>query len=187
MARAKGGRRAVGGLGLDAVSAQRCWPLPDRPQLLPPAQGRFGAIRRHDIHTGIDLYCPEGSQVAAIEDGQVIAVLPFTGPDAESPWWHPTDAVMVEDDDGVWLYGEIAPSVSVGQHLCAGQILGHVVRVLKHDKGLPTTMLHLERYARGTRGPVWWRHGEPMPETLRDPSERLPPVEGPRSSDEEQL
>jgi len=33
------------------------------------SQGLFGAIRKHDIHTGIDLYCEKHDIVYAIEDG----------------------------------------------------------------------------------------------------------------------
>lgn len=149
------------------------WPLVGIPPSLPSGEGAFGAVRRHDVHTGVDLYCPDGTPVVAIEDGLVVAVLPFTGPAAGSPWWASTEAVLVEGDSGVWVYGEVAPAVLPGTDVRAGDGIGRVVRVLRHDKGLPTSMLHVERYAPGTRDVVWWRHGEPIPDGLRDPTPGL--------------
>ena len=149
------------------------WPLFGVAPALPPASGRFGAVRRHDVHTGVDLHAAEGSEVVAIEPGRVVAVVPFTGPAAGSPWWLPTRAVLVEDTDGVWVYGEVDPEVSVGDTVVEGQRLGTVARVLRRDKGAPTAMLHLERCAPGLRDPVWWRHGEPCPAVLQDPMPRL--------------
>ncbi len=54
-----------------------------------------------------------------------------------------------------------------------GDTIGEVVRVLRQDRGLPTTMLHLELYAPGVREPVWWRLNEPRPAGLLDPTEWL--------------
>lgn len=137
-----------------------------------PHPGSFGAVRRHDIHTGVDLYCDEGSLVFAVQSGIVVNVIPFTGPDAESPWWRDTKAVMVEGESGVVLYGEIAPVVSIGDKVIAGRLLGYAKRVLVKDKGLPTCMLHLELYKTGTRDAVWWRGG-PCPKSLLDPTAHL--------------
>jgi hypothetical protein len=44
-----------------------------------PHPGAFAARRRHDVHTGVDLYCSEGEPVLAVEDGDVVNVEPFTG------------------------------------------------------------------------------------------------------------
>lgn len=152
----------------------RCFPL--RWTARPPApgtQGAFGAVRKHDIHTGVDLHCPEGTGVVSVEAGTVVAVVPFTGPEAESPWWHSTKAVLVEGPRQVLCYGEIEPVVQVGETVKPDQLIGRVVRVLKQDKGLPTAMLHFEAYNLGTRDPVWWRHGEPKPDNLQDPTPLL--------------
>ena len=153
------------------------WPLPEVPPALPAAgdPGAFGAVRRHDVHTGVDLHCPEGSLVVAIEPGVVAAVLAFTGSGAGSPWWNDTDAVLVEGSSGVVVYGEVraAADVRVGTRVSAGDPLGRVVRVLRHDKGRPMSMLHVELYAAGVRDPVWWRLGEPMPAGLCDPTPLL--------------
>lgn len=137
---------------------------------LPPDEGKFGAIRKHDIHTGIDLYCSVGSKVYAMESGEVVSVAHFTGMLAESPWWNDTMAVMVEGQSGVVLYGEIEPVVSEGDFVFAGDLIGTVKQVLKKDKGKPLAMLHLEWYTPGTREAVWWKHGEKKPENLLDPT-----------------
>jgi murein DD-endopeptidase MepM/ murein hydrolase activator NlpD len=127
-----------------------------------PEQGRFGGRRKFDTHTGVDIYCQQGTPVTPIEPGLVVGVCDFTGPDAGSPWWLPTKAVLVEGNSGVVLYGEIDPAVKVGEYLYLGSIIGFVERVLRNDKGLPTTMLHLELYQRGYRGEgEWWREEKP--------------------------
>lgn len=136
----------------------------------PPLSGRFGAIREHDIHTGVDLFAPEGTIVHAIEPGMVVAVVPFTGIAAESPWWLDTQAVMVEGASGVILYGEVTPFREVGDFVFGGTTIGTVKRVLKKDKGKPVSMLHLECYVPGTTEPVWWKLNEPQPKELLDPT-----------------
>jgi hypothetical protein len=96
------------------------WPLPNVPKLLPDTPGRFGAVRKHDVHTGVDLYCAVSAKVVAVEAGEVVAIEPFTGPDAASPWWLSTEAVLVEGASGVVVYGEVHPEVQVGDQLEAG-------------------------------------------------------------------
>ncbi len=118
---------------------------------LPPAEGMFGAQRKHDVHTGIDLYAPVGTEVMAIYDGEVIGVENFTGPEVGSPWWNTTQAVYIVHPvnrvaEVVVVYGEISPIVKVGQRVLSGQVIGHVQQVLKKDKGKPMSMLHLENY-----------------------------------------
>src|SRR5262249_36157597 len=150
------------GLQVPGLEPVWVWPLPGVLPAVPlDGPGKFGAARRYDVHTGVDLYCSPGQIVQAVEDGTVVALLDFTRPTADSPWWCDTRAVMVEGAARVVLYGEIceAPGLSVGSVVRAGDRLGEVVRVLRRDKGLPTTMLHLECYSLGVREPVWWRHG----------------------------
>lgn len=131
-----------------------------------PLPGRFGAIRKHDIHTGFDFYCPIGTEIPALESGVVVAIESFTGEKAGSPWWHETQAVLVEGPSGVILYGEILPKVKVGQEIRAKEIIGTVLQVLKRDKGKPLAMLHLEWYTSGTKKSVWWYHNEPQPKNI---------------------
>ncbi len=154
------------------------WPLPGVSIAVIPREGEpgaFGAVRRHDVHTGVDLHCGAGQSVLAVERGVVVAVEEFTGPAAGSPWWLPTRAVLVEGASGVVLYGEVVPegAMVTGALVAQGDRVGVVTRVLRHDKGAPTTMLHLELYAPGVRSGVWWRHGEARPEGLRDPTAHL--------------
>lgn len=141
----------------------------------PTSQGSFGATRLHDVHTGIDLYCEEGTPVLAAERGIVVAVVPFTGPgtDPPSPWWNATEAILVEGEEHVLCYGEVHSVVRVGDVVEPGQVIGSVLQVLKKDKGRPMSMLHFEMYERGTTDPVWWRPGEEKPPHLLDPTDFL--------------
>ena len=143
----------------------------------PEHPGSFGAVRKHHRHEGIDLYAGQDEFVFNMVDGHVVAVIPhFTGPEAGSPWWNTTGAIMVEDNQGVWLYGEIryVRGLHVGARLRPGEIIGTVEAVLKQDKGRPMAMLHLERYDRNVRTHVGsWGVGVPQPEGLRDPTFEL--------------
>jgi len=138
---------------------------------LPPHPGAFGVERQHHFHEGVDLYCASGTPVKAVEAGTVVAIIPFTGPKAGSDWWHDTDAVLVEGASGVVLYGEITPGgIKVGDAVERGAVLGHVVQVLKTDKGRPMSMLHLEFHAAGTRDAYEWTAETGKPPSLRDPT-----------------
>lgn len=140
-------------------------------------QGQFAAIRKHDIHTGVDCYCDQGQLVVSMEDGVIVKIENFTGENAipPSPWWNNTQAIFIEGASGVILYGEIKPldSIKIGDKIKSGKILGKVVTVLKKDKGLPMTMLHVELYKTGTRESVIWNIGDNQPDTLLDPTNLL--------------
>lgn len=136
----------------------------------PGKEGKFGAIRKHDIHTGVDLYCDPGEAVYAIEDGVVVAVENFTGPKAGTPWWNDTQSVLIQSKSGVFCYGEIETRCWVGQQVFEGDIIGTVLTVLKKDKGKPMTMLHLELYKHGTTESVVWNLGERKPKGLWNPT-----------------
>lgn len=128
-----------------------------------PDHGRFGIVRKHDTHTGIDLYCDEGETVLVMEDGIIINIGKFTGPEVGSPWWNDTYAVTIESKSGVILYGELSkPWVYKGMEVKTGNSIGKVKQVLKVDKGLPMTMLHLELYKHGYKGlGEWWTDEKP--------------------------
>lgn len=104
--------------------------MPDGVTGLPLGQhpGAFGVRRANHIHEGVDLYCPEGTPVSAVEDGLVVAVIDFTGENAEppSPWWHNTKAVLVEGETGVVVYGEILLGYDYwpGDLIKAGDLIG---------------------------------------------------------------
>lgn len=148
------------------------WPLWCGDAGLPDAPGQFGVVRKHDIHTGVDLYTYPGMPVLPVEDGVVVAIEDFTGPQAGSPWWNETQAVLVEGASGVVCYGELSPlrDLTVGDLVGVESCLGCVKTVLRKDKGRPMTMLHLELYKKGQRETAWWRHGEPCPDGLLDPT-----------------
>jgi murein DD-endopeptidase MepM/ murein hydrolase activator NlpD len=152
------------------------WPLPGEDKYTSYA-GMFGAIRKFDVHTGIDLYCQPEQKVIAVEDGEVVLIENFTGENANppSPWWHETKAILIEGSSGVVVYGELRPleTIKVGQKIWAGQYIGNVITVLKKDKGTPMNMLHLELYKPGTRETVVWNLGEPQPDSLLDPQPNL--------------
>ena len=143
------------------------YPLPK-----PGDAGYFGTHRSFDIHTGIDLYCDDGDPVYAMESGTVVATEAFTGVNAASPWWNDTWAVLVEGDSGVIVYGEIAihPDICVGDPIEEGQLLGHVKKVLKKDKGVnPPSMLHLELMRHGHYDTQWWHADQDQPDFLLNP------------------
>ncbi|MDF2534044.1 MAG: hypothetical protein K0R18_201 [Bacillales bacterium] len=139
--------------------------------------GAFGYIRKNHTHEGVDLYCHPGEEVFAMEDGEVVFIEWFTGPNANPPseWWRNTRAVHVEGESGVIVYGEIIESedIMVGKKIKQGDLIGKVETVLTKDKGRPITMLHLELYEHGSRESVTWNPGETKPQLLKDPTELL--------------
>jgi hypothetical protein len=141
-----------------------------------PHQGGFGAVRRHDYHTGVDLYVADGTPLIAIEAGYVVKLGLFTGANVGTPWWNETWAVLIEGAHGGICYGEIQAEAWLrpGVFVQEGALLGIVRQVLRTDKGLPTSMLHVEQYRTGYRGD-WaeWALGLPQPEGLMDPTSLL--------------
>lgn len=141
--------------------------------------GTFGFNRKHDIHTGVDLYTTDGANVFCIEDGIVVKVDVFTGPSIGTDWWKETWAVMIEGLSGVINYGEIKPSVVVGQRVNRGDIVGTVIPVLSVDKkrddipGHSCSMLHVELYEIGCRDFAIWKLDEQKPKGLLDPTDLL--------------
>ena len=143
---------------------------------LPPHLGSFGKVRKNHIHEGIDLYCENNDEVSAMEDGIILDILPFTGIHANSPWWHNTFCVLIKHSACVLNYGEIIPlsSLKIGDKVKEGELLGHVTTVLKKDKGLPMSMLHLEQYSLDTTQPIKeWSLNTAQPLNLQDPTQLL--------------
>jgi murein DD-endopeptidase MepM/ murein hydrolase activator NlpD len=155
-----------------------CFPLVFRVRVpVAPHPGSFGAIRKYDRHTGVDLYIPEefsGAKVFAIEAGRVVKVIQFTGQHSSppTPYWHDTQAVLVEGDSGVILYGEIVSEVQEGDYVHAGADLGYTTPVLKTDKGRPIEMLHVELLSKGSRSEASvWEKDQNFPcEGVYDPT-----------------
>lgn len=139
--------------------------------------GSFGVKRKYSYHCGVDLYTKENTPVFAIEFGTVVEVKWFTGPEAESDWWLPTRCVSVQGDSGVIVYGEIqeVSHINVGSNICMGEHLGNVQRVLKHDKGKPMSMLHIQLLEHGMTDDdiPSWKHNMEKPKGLLDPTNIL--------------
>lgn len=149
-----------------------------------PHPGGFGTQRKHEHHTGVDIYTPDMSDVVAAEAGEIISIAPFTGVNAESPWWHDTMAVSVKGRSGIICYGEIEPdpNLTVGANLVQGSYIGKVKQVLKKPPkekpaGHKISMLHIELihpdYNRGTYQLNSWKPGEKRPWFMLDPTPYL--------------
>lgn len=138
-----------------------------------PHPGSFGVTRKHDVHTGVDLYCQAGSEVFAIESGVVEKVINFTGPEAGSPWWNKTSAIIIKGSLGWVLYGEVSTSLIEGDMVQEGDVIGNVETVLKKDKGTPMSMLHIELYNQLALDGVIWHLGEEKPRSLLNPTDLL--------------
>lgn len=155
------------------------WPL----HRIPPAVPQDGSVaafahkRSYYYHPGVDLYCPELTYVCAIEAGVVVNIEIFTGrmADPPSPWWNETWSILIEGESGVLGYCELHPATYIkqGTKVAPGDYLGTIIPVLKKDKGNGTTMLHFEKYKRGTTSHVTWHHDQDKPEELEDPTEFL--------------
>jgi hypothetical protein len=141
--------------------------------------GAFGFRRKHDVHTGVDLYCNDGVPVMAIWAGTVVSVEPFTGKIDQSPWWEDIYAVVIESEKYSICYGEIMPTVTVGTVVQSKDVIGNVKRVLKEGKERPdipghsTSMLHIEMYQDRTVASTPWHLDAPKPEYLLDPTPLL--------------
>ena len=140
-----------------------------------PHVGSFGVRRRHDVHSGVDLYANVGTPVYAVEEGVIVAIDPFTGKDADCDWWNDTWAVYVEGKSGIVCYGEILPNklLKIGDKVNYCAAIGYVLRVLKTDKGRPTSMLHLELHKKGFIHGTHWIKGKEKSEELLDPTQYL--------------
>jgi murein DD-endopeptidase MepM/ murein hydrolase activator NlpD len=132
--------------------------------------GAFGVKRTHHIHEGVDLYAPHETPVLSLTNGKVIKVYPFTGTIAGYPHWLDTYAIAIETDIGVMVYGEVTSRVSVGDLVSVGQVIGNVCRVLRHDKGRPTSMLHFELWSSEPHSVTWVNE---IPKGLLDPTNSL--------------
>ena len=102
--------------------------------------GAFGAVRKFDIHEGVDIYCEKHAGVYAMEDGEVVASYHYTGNAAKCDWWNDTWCIKIKGKSGVITYGELEmPEYnrklpSVGTFVKAGDLIGMVGQVLKDGK-----------------------------------------------------
>ena len=158
--------------------------------------GAFGFTRKFDVHTGVDLYTFNGAPVMAMEYGEVVKIIPFTGSKVfgkdgkPMDWWLDTDAVLVKGASGVIVYGEVeaAEGLKVGDIVKPGQRIATVRQVLKDEPekhesrakipGHSLSMLHVELYTEAYEDLerwVWegWEVGQPKPDKLLDPTPHL--------------
>lgn len=142
--------------------------------------GAFGAVRKFDIHEGVDVYTHDGADVYAVENGTVTAIYEFTGKKADCDWWNETWCIKVEGKSGVVTYGELKqPSiVNVGDKVRAGKVIGHVTPVLRPEKYRPdirnhsVAMLHVELRKETCHLDGWKLDGE-RDKRLLDPTPYL--------------
>lgn len=155
------------------------WPLLNKSPTIPPMGhvGDFAFRRSFYYHPGIDIYCSLGQEVQAMENGTVVHIENFTGPDANppSPWWLETWSILIEGASGVIGYCELKPlpHIQVGMSVQEGHAIATIVPVLKKDKGNGTTMLHLEHYVPDTKHHVTWILDTPKPKELINPRQLL--------------
>lgn len=144
--------------------------------------GAFGCARRHNFHEGVDLYGRPGQWVYAIRPGVVVKNMPFTGPSTGFDWWLETDALMIKDDEGYYVYGELTSPLKEGYEVSPGDKIGELVPVLPASKirlDIPehsVTMLHLERYDLSydpSMGWASWDAWANRPKYLQDPTPEL--------------
>lgn len=141
--------------------------------------GSFGAVRKYDIHTGVDIYCNTKDCVIAVEDGEVIDKGAFTGKQVNTDWWNDTDYIVVKGKSGYVLYGEIEPSeLKIGNKVKKGEFISFVKPVLDYDKirkdirNHSNVMLHLELYKEYNK-PILWNLNEKRDKNLLDPTPYL--------------
>ncbi len=138
------------------------FPLTIRPQnnFTKKSSRGFGDARsggaRH--HAGVDLIAPAGTPIRSIADGTVVNYYYF---------YSGTYCMFVDYGDFVINYGEIArmaPGISVGSQVAAGQIIAYVGLL-----GSGQSMLHMEMYTSGTtHNSAWW--DSMRPSNLLDPT-----------------
>jgi murein DD-endopeptidase MepM/ murein hydrolase activator NlpD len=114
------------------------FPLKQKPALdykTPPRS--FGAARAGGrIHAGCDLYAPIGTDILAVEDGEVIQGPYF--------FYQGTYALEIKHPSGIVRYGEIqnGPILKPGTLIKEGQVIAKVGRLI----GLTVSMIHFEMY-----------------------------------------
>lgn len=143
--------------------------------------GAFGAIRKFDIHEGVDIYTHDGADVYPVEEGVVTAVYEFTGKNANCDWWNPTWCIKVQGKSGVVTYGELAKprdGIQVGKKVYPCICIGDVTPVLKPEKYRPdirnhsVAMLHLELRTETCHLDGWQLEGQ-RDKRLLDPTPYL--------------
>jgi murein DD-endopeptidase MepM/ murein hydrolase activator NlpD len=114
----------------------------------------FGSPRDNGArkHAGCDLYAPVGTDILAVDDGEVVR--------APYPFYSGTFAIEIKHPCGIARYGEFRESVGdlkAGTHVKAGQVIAKVGKL----DGLNISMLHFELYSGTGTGPLTDRSHPP--------------------------
>jgi murein DD-endopeptidase MepM/ murein hydrolase activator NlpD len=176
------------------------WPVPQSNNRTIPVSGQPGSFwedRGDRHHAGVDMYAPELSDVIAIEDGEVVEVKVFSGPEMIH-YWNVTYSIFIKNSEGKFLrYAELHDAVvKEGDHVQGGQLVGHVGAILNLDKinetspeyvqklkkkGLPA-MLHFEIYTQIPNNKIKYMGGNyfhnEQPADLVDPTPYLQSING---------
>lgn len=149
--------------------------------------GAFGAERKYDRHEGVDIYCRYGSEVYAVEDGEVVDSYQYTGTKETGEWWNPTWCLKVKGHSGIVTYGELQMPDElkngfkyheIGTNIKAGQLIGYVGKVLPDTKirydirHHNNCMLHMELRTENCHLDGW-ELGSDRNKNLLDPSPYL--------------
>jgi murein DD-endopeptidase MepM/ murein hydrolase activator NlpD len=130
----------------------KVWPVPDSFTKNLPEKNKAGSFwedRGDRHHCGVDIYAPVGSDVVATESGIVLKTGVFTSPEM-NPYWNITYFVVLKHDTGlISKYAELLDAtVSDGESLAAGQVLGHVGCVLDVEKITGEAPLYVQELKR---------------------------------------
>lgn len=135
----------------------------------------FGARRKYNLHTGVDLFCDHNQPLASVEDGIIIGIRNFSK--KKVPWLNQTRVILIEGKTGVVAYCNVKEreGLRVGDEVLAGEIIGNVIRINKKKKKnkKDLCMLHLELYSPGTKKRAKWSYNFPKPPQLLNPTQHL--------------
>ncbi len=158
---------------------------------LPPHKGAFGQPRHRHCHTGVDLYCDEGTDVFCCEPGVIVDIGQFTGREVGCDWWNDTWYVSIQGKSGIICYGEIVtnPILGIGVKVDRDTVIGQVIRVIKnlpkqYVEGHRPNMLHLELMktvidkVNTSKYSPDWEIGKEKPDGLIDPTPYLLRIKG---------
>ncbi len=114
-----------------------------------PEKGSFWESRGDRFHCGIDFYCEESTPVLSCENGYVLEIGTFTGPNIIY-YWDVTYFVLIKSFkyDYILKYAEMKKIfVSKHQHIKQGQVIGLVGKVINPDKLSIFSPLYIQRIA----------------------------------------
>lgn len=144
------------------------WPVPGYTKF---SLSSFGGDRPfHPPHTryhaGVDIHCPRGTPVVAMEDGKIVAIQGWRSKKGRPE--RLTKAILLELDSGpVIVYGALIPDswkaygLGVGSRVARGDTLGLVGTYPEGDE-----MAHLEARRKGTRRVHAWYIEDGVPADL---------------------